>query len=170
MQILNIVLPISLRRCETRSQSLSLAPPKAPLKLSLLHSIVFHILSRVSRRINYIVCAWVRNSPTKVFALIATKSYNLIIKIFHAVATWTLFAWWKVLLSDHKSSSYVYLQFINWGRAHYQRDDHERITRERDEANPCQSLTLITIKIIWLNTILIVGWWEFNILSRFCII
>ena len=32
-----------LRRCETHSQRVSLAPPRTPLKLSLLHSIVFHI-------------------------------------------------------------------------------------------------------------------------------
>ena len=32
-----------LRRCETHSQCVSLAPPREPLKLSLLHSIVFHI-------------------------------------------------------------------------------------------------------------------------------
>ena len=34
---------IALRRCETHSQCVSLAPPRAPLKLSLLHSIVFHM-------------------------------------------------------------------------------------------------------------------------------
>ena len=33
-----------LRACETRSQCVSLAPSRAPLKLSLLHSIVFHML------------------------------------------------------------------------------------------------------------------------------
>ena len=32
------------RRSETYSQCVSLAPPRAPLKLSLLHSIVFHML------------------------------------------------------------------------------------------------------------------------------
>ena len=35
---------IFLRRCETHSQCVSLAPPRAPLKLFLLHSIVFHML------------------------------------------------------------------------------------------------------------------------------
>ena len=34
---------VPLRRCETHSQCVSLTPPRAPLKLSLLHSIVFHI-------------------------------------------------------------------------------------------------------------------------------
>ena len=34
----------TLRACETRSQCVSLAPPRRPLKLSLLHSIVFHML------------------------------------------------------------------------------------------------------------------------------
>ena len=33
----------SLRQCETHSQCVSLAPPREPLKLSLVHSIVFHI-------------------------------------------------------------------------------------------------------------------------------
>ena len=37
------VLSLALRACETRSQCVSLAPPTAPLKLSLLHSTVFHI-------------------------------------------------------------------------------------------------------------------------------
>ena len=35
---------LQLIRCETQSQFVSLAPPSAPLKLSLLHSIVFHML------------------------------------------------------------------------------------------------------------------------------
>ena len=34
----------TLRACETRSQCVFLAPPRAPLKPSLLHSIVFHML------------------------------------------------------------------------------------------------------------------------------
>ena len=34
---------LSSRQCETRSQCVTLAPPSAPLKLSLLHSIMFHI-------------------------------------------------------------------------------------------------------------------------------
>ena len=34
------VLHISLRRCVTRSQCVSLAPPNAQLKISLLHSII----------------------------------------------------------------------------------------------------------------------------------
>ena len=33
-----------LRRCETHSQYVSLVPPSAPLKLCLLHSIMFHML------------------------------------------------------------------------------------------------------------------------------
>ena len=33
-----------LRRCKTYSQCVSLAPPRVPLKLSLLHSTVFHML------------------------------------------------------------------------------------------------------------------------------
>ena len=39
---------ISLRQCETRSQCVSIASPRAPLKLLLLHSIVFHIASKLS--------------------------------------------------------------------------------------------------------------------------
>ena len=34
---------LPLRQCETHSLCVSLAPPREPLKLSLLHSIVFHI-------------------------------------------------------------------------------------------------------------------------------
>ena len=41
-----IVLSLLLRQCETHSQCASLAPPREPLKLSLLHSIVFHIALR----------------------------------------------------------------------------------------------------------------------------
>ena len=37
-----------LRACETRSQCVSLAAPRAPLKPSLLHSIVFHMLLTVT--------------------------------------------------------------------------------------------------------------------------
>ena len=40
------VFHLALRRCETHSQRVSLAPPRTPLKLSLLHSIVFHIALR----------------------------------------------------------------------------------------------------------------------------
>ena len=39
----------SLKRCETHSQFVSLAPLRAPLKLSLLHSIVFQMLLRTSK-------------------------------------------------------------------------------------------------------------------------
>ena len=35
-----------LRQCKTLSQCVSLAPPREPLKLSLLHSVVFHIALR----------------------------------------------------------------------------------------------------------------------------
>ena len=41
------VFHIVLRACEIRSQCVSLAPPRAPLKPSLLHSIVFHMLLKV---------------------------------------------------------------------------------------------------------------------------
>ena len=34
---------LNVRRCETYSQCVSLAPPRAPLRLSLSHSIVFHV-------------------------------------------------------------------------------------------------------------------------------
>ena len=34
----------TLRACETRSQCVCLTPPRAPLKVSFLHSIVFHML------------------------------------------------------------------------------------------------------------------------------
>ena len=40
------VISLALRQCETHSQCVSLAPPREPLKLSLLHSIVFHIALR----------------------------------------------------------------------------------------------------------------------------
>ena len=40
------VFHLTLRRCETHSQCVSLTLPRAPLKLSLLHSIVFHIALR----------------------------------------------------------------------------------------------------------------------------
>ena len=36
-------LSIDLGQCEAHPQCVSLAPPREPLKLSLLHSIVFHI-------------------------------------------------------------------------------------------------------------------------------
>ena len=38
---------LDLRQCETHFQCVSLAPPRGPLKLSLLHSIVFHIALRM---------------------------------------------------------------------------------------------------------------------------
>ena len=38
------VFHIILRRCETYFQCVSLVPSRAPLKLSLLHFIVFHML------------------------------------------------------------------------------------------------------------------------------
>ena len=41
------VFHLALRACETRSQCVCFAPPRAPLKPSLLHSIVFHMLLRV---------------------------------------------------------------------------------------------------------------------------
>ena len=42
-------IPVFLfKACETRSYSVSLAPPRAPLTLSLLHSIVFHMPLSVS--------------------------------------------------------------------------------------------------------------------------
>ena len=41
----------SLRQCETHSQCVSLAPPREPLNLSLLHSIVFHIALKASIQI-----------------------------------------------------------------------------------------------------------------------
>ena len=47
-----------LRRCETHSQCVSLAPPREPLKLSLLYSIVFHIALRGGSTHNKI--AWVQ--------------------------------------------------------------------------------------------------------------
>ena len=37
------VFHMLLRQCETHSQCVSLAPPREPLKLYFLHSIVFHI-------------------------------------------------------------------------------------------------------------------------------
>ena len=40
------VFYIVLRQCETHSPCVSLVPPREPLKLSLLHSIVFHIALR----------------------------------------------------------------------------------------------------------------------------
>ena len=45
------VCHITLRQCETHSQCVSLAPPREPSKLSLLHSIVFHIALRSAREI-----------------------------------------------------------------------------------------------------------------------
>ena len=42
-----LVISLALRQSETHSQCVSLAPPREPLKLSLLHSVMFHIaLSR----------------------------------------------------------------------------------------------------------------------------
>ena len=47
-----------LRRCETYSQCVSLAPPRVPLKLSVLHSIVFHTLLRGSAVLNtFVACS-----------------------------------------------------------------------------------------------------------------
>ena len=40
------VFHLALRRCRTHSQCVSLTLPRAPLKLSLLHSIVFHSVLR----------------------------------------------------------------------------------------------------------------------------
>ena len=40
------VFHMLLKQCETHSQRVSLAPPRERLKLSLLHSIVFHIALR----------------------------------------------------------------------------------------------------------------------------
>ena len=40
------VISLALRRYETYSQCVSLAPPRAPLKLSLSHATVFHIALR----------------------------------------------------------------------------------------------------------------------------
>ena len=37
------VFHMLLRRCETHSQCVSLAPPREPLELSLSHSIMFHV-------------------------------------------------------------------------------------------------------------------------------
>ena len=39
-------------QCETRSQWVSLAPARAPLKLSLFHSIVFHIVLKGLSHLN----------------------------------------------------------------------------------------------------------------------
>ena len=47
----------ALRRCETHSQRISLAPPRTPLKLSLLHSIVFHIALRGESGWNCYFCS-----------------------------------------------------------------------------------------------------------------
>ena len=52
------MLGLLLRRCETYSQCVSLAPPRAPLNLSLLHSIVFHMLLRpfIGNDVNVVTC------------------------------------------------------------------------------------------------------------------
>ena len=41
----------TLTRCESHSQCVSLTPPKVPLKLSLLHSIVYHIVLNLKLKI-----------------------------------------------------------------------------------------------------------------------
>ena len=47
-----------LRRCETYYQCVFLAPPRAPLKLSLLHSIVFHMLLSMRLNILSLALSW----------------------------------------------------------------------------------------------------------------
>ena len=42
---------LDLRECETHPQCVSLAPPRGPLKLSLLHSIVFQIVLNLKIKI-----------------------------------------------------------------------------------------------------------------------
>ena len=68
------VWSLALRQWETHSQCVSLAPPKEPLKLFLLHSIVFHI------------ALWQCETHSQCLACSAERAIEAISLAFHSVS------------------------------------------------------------------------------------
>ena len=87
---INLTTP--LRQCETHSQCVSLAPPREPLKLSLLHSIVFHIALR--QRETHLVClSCSAESATEAFSL----AFHSVPRVFHLALSVVVSGWKQIL-------------------------------------------------------------------------
>ena len=99
-----------LRQCETHSQCVSLAPPREPLKLSLLHSIVFHIaLRRTSRNEHF---SFFTYRTKDCFGPVETSLWNK-----HKLRKrFNNFYLWNSILSQHPDTSFLYFTDIkrNW--------------------------------------------------------